>query len=175
MGRSVPDGWLEYKPYGEMIKGTKILPFKVPLKEKKPVILGLPVPNDRKIAASAEQVGGKRKQEGFEGGGCLLTGPSARLQISFRLGIGGQQQQQEQQPMHIAKEDEEGEANGREQNSTEQNRTEQSRTLRNGMKRYRTEQNRTEQNGTEWNGKMEEVCLGSRHKTHTMGPQLVGR
>ncbi|XP_043492444.1 RNA/RNP complex-1-interacting phosphatase-like [Polistes fuscatus] len=33
MGRSVPEGWLEYKPYGDVIKGTKILPFKVPLKE----------------------------------------------------------------------------------------------------------------------------------------------
>lgn len=25
--------WLEYKPYGTVISGTKILPFKVPLKE----------------------------------------------------------------------------------------------------------------------------------------------
>ncbi|XP_047351918.1 formin-like protein 5 isoform X4 [Vespa velutina] len=33
MTKSVPDGWLDYKPYGEVIKGTKILPFKVPLKE----------------------------------------------------------------------------------------------------------------------------------------------
>ncbi|KAI4498741.1 hypothetical protein M0802_006208 [Mischocyttarus mexicanus] len=33
MGTFVPEGWLEYKPYGNVIKGTKILPFKVPLKE----------------------------------------------------------------------------------------------------------------------------------------------
>ncbi|CAL7945642.1 unnamed protein product [Xylocopa violacea] len=32
MSRSIPDRWLEYKPYGTVIKGTKILPFKVPLK-----------------------------------------------------------------------------------------------------------------------------------------------
>lgn len=29
--------WLEYKPYGTVISGTKILPFKVPLKEVSPV------------------------------------------------------------------------------------------------------------------------------------------
>ncbi|XP_015173411.1 PREDICTED: probable tyrosine-protein phosphatase F54C8.4 [Polistes dominula] len=33
MGKTVPEGWLEYKPYGDVVKGTKILPFKVPLKE----------------------------------------------------------------------------------------------------------------------------------------------
>lgn len=33
MTNSVPDRWLEYKPYGDVIKGTKILAFKVPLKE----------------------------------------------------------------------------------------------------------------------------------------------
>lgn len=33
MSKLIPDGWLDYDPYGETIKGTKILPFKVPLKE----------------------------------------------------------------------------------------------------------------------------------------------
>ncbi|XP_076659209.1 LOW QUALITY PROTEIN: uncharacterized protein LOC143362704 [Halictus rubicundus] len=33
MGKTIPNGWLEYKPFGTVIKGTKILPFKVPLKE----------------------------------------------------------------------------------------------------------------------------------------------
>ena len=33
MMKSVPDRWLEYKPFGKAISGTKILPFKVPLKE----------------------------------------------------------------------------------------------------------------------------------------------
>ncbi|KAK2584094.1 hypothetical protein KPH14_006537 [Odynerus spinipes] len=33
MTKSVPDRWLKYKAYGKVIKGTKILPFKVPLKE----------------------------------------------------------------------------------------------------------------------------------------------
>lgn len=31
--KAVPDRWLEYKPYGRVIRGTRILPFKVPLKE----------------------------------------------------------------------------------------------------------------------------------------------
>ncbi|XP_043512887.1 probable tyrosine-protein phosphatase F54C8.4 isoform X2 [Frieseomelitta varia] len=33
MPKSIPARWLEYKPYGTVICGTKILPFKVPLKE----------------------------------------------------------------------------------------------------------------------------------------------
>lgn len=33
MPKSIPERWLEYKPYGTVISGTKILPFKVPLKE----------------------------------------------------------------------------------------------------------------------------------------------
>ncbi|KAK9299836.1 hypothetical protein QLX08_007284 [Tetragonisca angustula] len=33
MPKSIPARWLEYKPYGTVINGTKILPFKVPLKE----------------------------------------------------------------------------------------------------------------------------------------------
>lgn len=33
MPKSIPEKWLEYKPYGSVINGTKILPFKVPLKE----------------------------------------------------------------------------------------------------------------------------------------------
>ncbi|XP_003423990.1 RNA/RNP complex-1-interacting phosphatase [Nasonia vitripennis] len=33
MSKSIPDRWLDYKAYGEVIIGTKILPFKVPLKE----------------------------------------------------------------------------------------------------------------------------------------------
>ncbi|XP_076245262.1 uncharacterized protein LOC143185858 [Calliopsis andreniformis] len=33
MPKSIPDRWLEYKPFGKVINGTKILPFKVPLKE----------------------------------------------------------------------------------------------------------------------------------------------
>ncbi|XP_046749442.1 probable tyrosine-protein phosphatase F54C8.4 [Diprion similis] len=33
MSRSVPEGWLEYKALGDVIKGTKIVAFKVPLKE----------------------------------------------------------------------------------------------------------------------------------------------
>ncbi|XP_053978960.1 WW domain-binding protein 11-like [Hylaeus anthracinus] len=33
MPKSIPERWLEYKPYGKVISGTKILPFKVPLKE----------------------------------------------------------------------------------------------------------------------------------------------
>ncbi|XP_076160419.1 uncharacterized protein LOC143143250 [Ptiloglossa arizonensis] len=33
MPKSIPEKWLEYKPFGKVINGTKILPFKVPLKE----------------------------------------------------------------------------------------------------------------------------------------------
>ncbi|XP_043260478.1 RNA/RNP complex-1-interacting phosphatase-like [Colletes gigas] len=33
MPKSIPERWLEYKPFGKTISGTKILPFKVPLKE----------------------------------------------------------------------------------------------------------------------------------------------
>lgn len=33
MTNSVPDRWLEYKPFGNVIKGTNILAFKVPLKD----------------------------------------------------------------------------------------------------------------------------------------------
>ncbi|XP_020288464.1 RNA/RNP complex-1-interacting phosphatase [Pseudomyrmex gracilis] len=33
MTNSVPDRWLEYKAYGDVIKGTRILAFKAPLKE----------------------------------------------------------------------------------------------------------------------------------------------
>ncbi|XP_033219904.1 formin-like protein 3 [Belonocnema kinseyi] len=33
MSKSVPDRWLQYKPYGAVIEGTKILAFKVPLRE----------------------------------------------------------------------------------------------------------------------------------------------
>ncbi|XP_032683697.1 uncharacterized protein LOC116850030 [Odontomachus brunneus] len=33
MANLVPDRWLEYKPVGDVIKGTQILAFKVPLKE----------------------------------------------------------------------------------------------------------------------------------------------
>ncbi|XP_071556324.1 uncharacterized protein [Temnothorax nylanderi] len=33
MTNSVPDRWLEYKAFGDVIKGTKILAFKVPLKD----------------------------------------------------------------------------------------------------------------------------------------------
>ncbi|XP_071861040.1 RNA/RNP complex-1-interacting phosphatase isoform X2 [Bombus fervidus] len=33
MMKSIPERWLEYKPYGTVISGTKILPFKVPLRE----------------------------------------------------------------------------------------------------------------------------------------------
>ncbi|XP_011878748.1 PREDICTED: RNA/RNP complex-1-interacting phosphatase [Vollenhovia emeryi] len=33
MTGSVPDRWLEYKPFGDAIKGTKIIAFKVPLKD----------------------------------------------------------------------------------------------------------------------------------------------
>ncbi|XP_015433575.1 PREDICTED: RNA/RNP complex-1-interacting phosphatase-like isoform X1 [Dufourea novaeangliae] len=33
MPKSIPERWLDYKPYGTVIRGTKILPFKVPLKE----------------------------------------------------------------------------------------------------------------------------------------------
>lgn len=33
MSKTIPDRWLEYKPFGTVLKGTKILPFKVPLKE----------------------------------------------------------------------------------------------------------------------------------------------
>ncbi|XP_076230431.1 uncharacterized protein LOC116430766 [Nomia melanderi] len=33
MPKSVPARWLDYKPFGTIINGTKILPFKVPLKE----------------------------------------------------------------------------------------------------------------------------------------------
>ncbi|XP_012281096.1 uncharacterized protein LOC105700088 [Orussus abietinus] len=33
MAKSVPDRWLEYKAFGKVIKGTKIVAFKVPLKE----------------------------------------------------------------------------------------------------------------------------------------------
>ncbi|XP_011687672.1 PREDICTED: RNA/RNP complex-1-interacting phosphatase [Wasmannia auropunctata] len=33
MTNSVPDRWLEYKAFGDVIKGTKILSFKVPLKD----------------------------------------------------------------------------------------------------------------------------------------------
>ncbi|XP_043460955.1 RNA/RNP complex-1-interacting phosphatase-like [Leptopilina heterotoma] len=33
MSKSIPDRWLQYKPYGEVIQGTKILAFKVPLRE----------------------------------------------------------------------------------------------------------------------------------------------
>ncbi|KYN13263.1 Putative tyrosine-protein phosphatase 1 [Trachymyrmex cornetzi] len=33
MTNSVPDRWLEYNAFGDVIKGTKILAFKVPLKD----------------------------------------------------------------------------------------------------------------------------------------------
>ncbi|KAL0129968.1 hypothetical protein PUN28_001913 [Cardiocondyla obscurior] len=33
MTNSVPERWLEYKPYGSVIHSTRILPFKVPLKD----------------------------------------------------------------------------------------------------------------------------------------------
>ncbi|XP_051163619.1 RNA/RNP complex-1-interacting phosphatase-like [Leptopilina boulardi] len=33
MSKSIPDRWLQYKPFGEVIQGTKILAFKVPLRE----------------------------------------------------------------------------------------------------------------------------------------------
>lgn len=33
MTNSVPDRWLEYKPFGNIIKGTNLLAFKVPLKD----------------------------------------------------------------------------------------------------------------------------------------------
>lgn len=33
MSSAIPDRWLNYKPYGDVIKGTNILAFKVPLKQ----------------------------------------------------------------------------------------------------------------------------------------------
>ncbi|XP_058802397.1 uncharacterized protein LOC131670650 isoform X2 [Phymastichus coffea] len=33
MSKSIPDRWLDYKAYGDVITGTKIIAFKVPLKE----------------------------------------------------------------------------------------------------------------------------------------------
>lgn len=33
MSNSVPDRWLEYKPFGNVIEGTNLLAFKVPLKD----------------------------------------------------------------------------------------------------------------------------------------------
>lgn len=33
MGRAIPDRWLNYSPIGKQIKGTRFIPFKVPLSE----------------------------------------------------------------------------------------------------------------------------------------------
>lgn len=35
MSDSIPDGWLQYSPYGDVIENTNILPFKVPLRQTK--------------------------------------------------------------------------------------------------------------------------------------------